>query len=185
MDDRASASSAVCMSVTGCSSSYSMLHVFRCVLGRGAVRRRLRRPPRLASTQIAARACCGADFRPFRCDSTPIHGVQTVASSWPVTTAYGPAWRERRRGRCCGCARGHRASARRRRGKRGSIRSLTKAPRPWSRLPRLGRGTVRPIYLLAVERAKPPAGRSWTPFFLELCAASPARTYASTASTMA
>ena len=45
-----------------------------------------------------AMACCGADFRPFRCDSTPTQGVMTSASSSPVTTAITPGSRSRRRG---------------------------------------------------------------------------------------
>ena len=35
-------------------------------------------------------ACCGADFSPFRCDSTPTQGVMTAASCSPVTTAITP-----------------------------------------------------------------------------------------------
>ena len=35
-------------------------------------------------------ACCGADLMPLRCVSTPTHGVMTLASSAPVTTAMTP-----------------------------------------------------------------------------------------------
>ena len=35
-------------------------------------------------------ACCGADLMPLRCVSTPTHGVITLASSAPVTTATTP-----------------------------------------------------------------------------------------------
>ena len=35
-------------------------------------------------------ACCGADLMPLRCVSTPTHGVITLASSAPVTTAITP-----------------------------------------------------------------------------------------------
>ncbi len=38
-------------------------------------------------------ACCGADFSPFKCESTPTQGVMTAASSWPVTTAMTPGIR--------------------------------------------------------------------------------------------
>ena len=44
-------------------------------------------------TRSIAIACCGADFRPFRCESTPTHGVMTAASSSPVTTAMTPGMR--------------------------------------------------------------------------------------------
>ena len=34
--------------------------------------------------------CCGADFRPLRCESTPTHGVQYSATARPSTTAMTP-----------------------------------------------------------------------------------------------
>ena len=49
-------------------------------------------------TRSIAIACCGADLRPFRCESTPTHGVMTAASSLPVTTAMTPGMRLRRGG---------------------------------------------------------------------------------------
>jgi hypothetical protein len=67
-------------------------------------------------TRSIAMACWAADLRPFRCDSTPTHGVITAASSLPVTTAMTPgmslaaatsmpailacAWGERRNTTC-------------------------------------------------------------------------------------
>ncbi len=44
-------------------------------------------------TRSIAIACCGADFRPFKCESTPTHGVMTAASSSLVTTATTPVMR--------------------------------------------------------------------------------------------
>ena len=83
---------------------------------------------------------------PFKCVSTPTHGVITCASSAPVTTAMTPgaffaaaasipvmrawAWGERTKATCA---------------MRGKVRSLTNWARPWVRRARLGRGTERPI----------------------------------------
>ena len=59
-------------------------------LARACARPR-RRPLRPASRRGRRRsAYCGADFRPFRCVSTPTQGVITLASSAPVTTAMTP-----------------------------------------------------------------------------------------------
>ena len=91
-------------------------------------------------------ACCGADLMPLRWVSTPTHGVITLASSAPVTTAITPgaffasavamflirAW-----------ACGERTKATW--AMRGSTTSLTYWPRPWVSRARLGRGTERPI----------------------------------------
>ena len=85
-------SSAVSGSVTAGSSSYVDLRpARRRPRPRRACARPRRRPPRPAQqARSTAMACCGADLSPLRCVSTPTHGVMTLASSAPVTTAMTP-----------------------------------------------------------------------------------------------
>ena len=141
------ASSAVSMSTTGGSSAYSIATSSAASSASARVR---------ATTATTASPCqqarsmasgyCGADLMPLRCVSTPTHGVQTPASSGPVTTATTPgaffaaaasmllirawAWGERTNATCA---------------MRGSTTSLTYCPRPCKSRPRLGRGTERPM----------------------------------------
>jgi len=112
-----SGSSAVRMSVTGVQFLVFNRDDFRRVLCDGAAGRHDGRDGfACQQTWSIAIACCGADLRPFRCDSTPTHGVMTAAScsachvattpgtrlaavaSIPVILAW--AWGERRNTTC-------------------------------------------------------------------------------------
>ena len=93
-----------------------------------------------------AMACCGADLMPLRCVSTPTHGVITLASSAPVTTATTPgdffaAAASMLLMRACACGERRKATCT----MRGSDTSLTYWPRPCVSRARFGRGTERPI----------------------------------------
>ena len=74
-------SSAVRISVTASSSSYSTK---TCSAASSAAARLVATTAATASpcqqTRSIAMACCGADFRPFKCESTPTQGVMTAAS---------------------------------------------------------------------------------------------------------
>ncbi len=65
-----------------------------------------------SSTRSTAIACCGADFNPFRCESTPTQGVMTASSSGPVTMEMTPGRYAARRRRSPRSRRGHAAIAR-------------------------------------------------------------------------
>ena len=76
-------SSAVRMSVTASSSSYSTA---TSSAASSATARLVATMAATASpcqqTRSIAMACCGADLRPFKCESTPTQGVMTAASSF-------------------------------------------------------------------------------------------------------
>src|SRR6185312_6837787 len=102
---------------------------------------------------------CGADLMPFRCVSTPTHGVITFDSSAPVTTAMTPgavlAWAASiflMRAWACG----ERTNATW--PMRGSTTSLTYWPRPCVSRDKFGRGTERPIYEFGRSSAVRPEG---------------------------
>src|SRR5919106_1024570 len=96
------ASSAVSMSVTAGSSSKSTA---TSSTASSAARRLAATTATTASPCQQARStasgCCGADLIPWRCASTPTHGLQSLASSAPVTTRMTPDLRAA----AAGCAR--------------------------------------------------------------------------------
>ena len=84
-------SSAVRMSVTASSSSYSTLTTSAASSARARLVATIAATASpCQQTRSIAMACWAADLRPFKCESTPTQGVMTAASSSPVTTAMTP-----------------------------------------------------------------------------------------------